>query len=905
MSLWGRTVITSLASALPLVGTSIVGWLWGGFAVDNPTLNRFYSFHYLFPFLLAALSQVHLAALHQYGSTNPLGINAQGDLIDFYPYFYSKDLVAAQALSMGAAYLVSFNPELLGHPDNNIPANPYSTPAHIVPEWYFRAPMCHYSRWHLIMLGIIAFILLCKMCRKTLIRQGFGNEILLSGFESSQSEGGFHNNSMRVMNCMDKLMNLIYSPSVPPCTLALLLLMGIIGLEFSPGNGELPYALIQGYVYQTMFFYNGLQGPNQFYSGNNGTLALPKGRKVLGKRSFVVGNNNRMISNNQKDIVAEGRKANSNQRDRLIIPQGCEMLLDQLHNSNDPDRRGKLIHYVADMQTLMLAYELIKSKVGNMTHGADKETLNGVTLNYLRKISMELRSGKYKFTPARRIYIPQPGMTQKQPLSIASLREKVVQKAMELVQSIIYEPMFLPCSHGFRPNKSTHSALKMIHEQSKGAAWFIQADITKCFEQIDHKKLIDMISQEIPCQKTLALIHSRLKAGYVEPGSIAHKAMLGTPQGSVLSPLLCNIYLHELDKFMIQVIQSHDKGSSRRQNPAYTRLCLLIRKANSLAEKKILGRELRKTPRLNPMDSKFVRVRYIRYANDFLISVIGPHKLAVEIKELLRHFLREELGQPLNKSKTFITSAVHEKVFFLGTYIQWLQPVDKEVVRTKRGIRSRVTARMRLLAPIDKLITKLIFRQFMKWNHDGTKLIATGVGRLINLDHSDIIAYYNAVIREILSYYTFADNRSSLRTIVRYMHMSCARTLCLKYKLRTRAKTYKKYGSLLTCPDTKVSLFRPKTFVRVRQFNQSSPTTLEMLKPSWTNKLTRINLGKSCIICGGIPAEMHNVRAIKQLKSRKHLDWFTMQMAAINRKQVPLCRKHDLRQHKNRLTEAK
>lgn len=139
MSLWGRTVITSQRSALPLVGTSIVGWLWGGFAVDNPTLNRFYSFHYLFPFLLAALSLVHLAALHQYGSTNPLGIHGRVDQIDFYPYFYTKDLVARLRMSRGAAYLVSFNPELLGHPDNNIPANPYSTPAHIVPEWYFQA----------------------------------------------------------------------------------------------------------------------------------------------------------------------------------------------------------------------------------------------------------------------------------------------------------------------------------------------------------------------------------------------------------------------------------------------------------------------------------------------------------------------------------------------------------------------------------------------------------------------------------------------------------------------------------------------------------------------------------------------------------------------------------------------
>jgi ubiquinol-cytochrome c reductase cytochrome b subunit len=131
------TVITSLASAIPVVGNHIVAWLWGGFSVDNPTLNRFYSFHYLFPFLLAALSLAHLAALHMYGSTNPLGLNAQTDLIDFYPYFYVKDLVATLGLSLFAALLVGFYPEVLGHPDNNIPANPYSTPAHIVPEWYF------------------------------------------------------------------------------------------------------------------------------------------------------------------------------------------------------------------------------------------------------------------------------------------------------------------------------------------------------------------------------------------------------------------------------------------------------------------------------------------------------------------------------------------------------------------------------------------------------------------------------------------------------------------------------------------------------------------------------------------------------------------------------------------------
>nr|UQM88486.1 cytochrome b [Sphagnum subsecundum] len=137
MSFWGATVITSLASAIPVVGDTIVTWLWGGFSVDNATLNRFFSPHYLLPFIIAGAAILHLAALHQYGSNNPLGINSSVDKIDFYPYFYVKDLVGWVAFAIFFSIFVFYAPNVLGHPDNYIPANPMSTPAHIVPEWYF------------------------------------------------------------------------------------------------------------------------------------------------------------------------------------------------------------------------------------------------------------------------------------------------------------------------------------------------------------------------------------------------------------------------------------------------------------------------------------------------------------------------------------------------------------------------------------------------------------------------------------------------------------------------------------------------------------------------------------------------------------------------------------------------
>ena len=137
MSFWGATVITSLATSLPVIGKTVVTWLWGGFSVDNPTLNRFYSFHYTLPFVLAGLSVFHIAAVHQYGSTNPLGVNTQSATLSFLPYYGAKDLITFMALLFVFSCLVFFYPDYLGHPDNQIPANPYVTPAHIVPEWYF------------------------------------------------------------------------------------------------------------------------------------------------------------------------------------------------------------------------------------------------------------------------------------------------------------------------------------------------------------------------------------------------------------------------------------------------------------------------------------------------------------------------------------------------------------------------------------------------------------------------------------------------------------------------------------------------------------------------------------------------------------------------------------------------
>jgi ubiquinol-cytochrome c reductase cytochrome b subunit len=141
MSFWGATVITNLFSAIPFVGPSIVEWLWGGFSVDNATLNRFFSLHFLIPFIIAALVIAHISLLHRDGSNNPLGIDSSIDKINFYPYYYVKDLFSVTVFIVFFSLFLFYYPNLLGHPDNYIPADSLSTPAHILPEWYFlRAP---------------------------------------------------------------------------------------------------------------------------------------------------------------------------------------------------------------------------------------------------------------------------------------------------------------------------------------------------------------------------------------------------------------------------------------------------------------------------------------------------------------------------------------------------------------------------------------------------------------------------------------------------------------------------------------------------------------------------------------------------------------------------------------------
>lgn len=513
------------------------------------------------------------------------------------------------------------------------------------------------------------------------------------------------------------------------------------------------------------------------------------------------------------------------------------------------------------------------------------------------------------------MYIPKPGKAELRPLKIASPREKVVQRAIYQVLSQIYEPMFIASSHGFRPGMSSHSALKMVDQQFKNAPWIVEADFKQCFDRIPHDRLMKILSQNVSCQKTLALIKSALQSGTVDPYRGFQETCQGTPQGSVISPLLANIYLHELDKYIQELMSSEEfnKGKKRAINPEYSKLRRLKSIAKTSEEAKRVRTEIRKVTAFNMKDPNFLRLKYVRYADDFIIAVTGPKKLADRVLTLVTVFCHDQLGLELNKEKTKVTK-FSDGIRFLGTVITNRNPKDKPVITVIRGgqiFKSRVTPRLSMHAPIKDTLIQLenkgYFRrapsgQSKKNINNTSQIKPTALRKLINLDHHDIIISYNGVIRGILNYFSFVDNKKSLGIIVHGLKISCALTFALKYKLRTARKVFKRFGPKLKYAPGP-ALYIPKTFSRTRLFKVDMPMRPgNIIANAFASKLTGSNLFRTCVICQEGPVEMHHVRTIKELRSRKHLDWFTMQMASINRKQVPLCQRHHRALHLRNLT---
>ena len=295
------------------------------------------------------------------------------------------------------------------------------------------------------------------------------------------------------------------------------------------------------------------------------------------------------------------------------------------------------------------AYQNIYAKPGNMTAGADGQTVDGMSMERIGKIIESLKNHSYHPQPARRTYI-QKKNGKLRPLGIPSFDDKLVQEVVRMILEAIYEPTFSNRSHGFRPNRSCHTALMQLQRNFSGVKWFIEGDIKSFFDNIDHAVLVGILRKRIKDEYFIALIWKFLKAGYLEDWTF-RRTYSGTPQGSIISPILSNIYLNELDRYMERYMETFKQKEKRDKNVPYWKVHEQVRwlkngkykpevwaqmdetdRKAALAEISVKTAQKLAMPAYDPMDSDYKRLQYVRYADDWLCGVIGSKADAEKIK---------------------------------------------------------------------------------------------------------------------------------------------------------------------------------------------------------------------------------------------------------------------------------
>jgi group II intron reverse transcriptase/maturase len=459
------------------------------------------------------------------------------------------------------------------------------------------------------------------------------------------------------------------------------------------------------------------------------------------------------------------------ERGRKGLP--CEQLYRQMFNK----------------ELYLLAYGNIYSNQGAMTPGASAETADGMSEEKIDQITGLMRLERYRFSPARRVYIPKKN-GKLRPLGLPSWSDKLVGEVVRLLLEAYYEPRFSGRSHGFRKRRGCHTALREINNTWTGTTWFIEGDISDCFGSFDHEILLGILAEKIHDQRFLRLIRNMLKAGYLEDWEY-RETLSGCPQGGVVSPILSNIYLHKLDEFVErELIPQYTRGARRKGNPEYERIKARLRQARKhgdWAEARELEKQMRSLPSSDPMDPGYRRLRYLRYADDHLLGFTGPKAEAEEIKARLTMFLRETLGLELNAAKTLITHARTQPARFLGYDIS-VQHCDTKQTAGRRAANGIIVLRV----PPDVVKAQCArYRQRGKpWHRS----------RLQNLDGYDIVRIYGAEYRGVVNYYLLARNVSHLSTLEWNAVTSMLKTLAAKHR-STVTKMAARHAAKVTTGD--------------------------------------------------------------------------------------------------------
>ena len=426
----------------------------------------------------------------------------------------------------------------------------------------------------------------------------------------------------------------------------------------------------------------------------------------------------------------------------------------------------QLYRQMFNRELYLLAYGKIYSNQGAMTPGASEETADGMSEEKINQITGLMRNERYRFSPARRVYIPKNN-GKLRPLGLPSWSDKLVGEVVRLLLEAYYEPVFSDRSHGFRKRRGCHTALREINNTWTGTTWFIEGDISDCFGSLSHEIMLGILAQKIHDQRFLRLIRNMLKAGYLEDWEY-HETLSGSPQGGVVSPILSNIYLHKLDEFVEQeLIPQYTRGARRKSNPEYNSIKARrghAQRHGDRAAARDLEKQMRRLPSKDPMDPGYRRLRYLRYADDHLLGFTGPKAEAEQIKAGLAEFLRETLGLELNQQKTLITHARSQPARFLGYHVR-VQHCNTKITGGQRSANGNIALRV----PPDA-----IRAQCARYRQHGKPERRT---RLQNLDDYDIVRIYGAEYRGVVNYYLLAQDVWRLRTLRWHAETSMLKTL--------------------------------------------------------------------------------------------------------------------------------
>ncbi len=566
----------------------------------------------------------------------------------------------------------------------------------------------------------------------------------------------------------------------------------------------------------------------------------------------------------------------------------------------------KLYRYLLRPDIYFVAYKNLYANNGAATKGVNEDTADGFSEAKIDSIIKALADETYQPMPVRRTYIQKKNNRKKlRPLGIPTFTDKLVQEVLRMILEAVYEPIFLDVSHGFRPKRSCHTALKQLRREFNGTRWFVEGDIKGCFDNINHTVLVGLLSNKIKDARITKLIYKFLKAGYLENWQY-HKTYSGTPQGGIISPLLANIYLHELDKFVMKLKSEFDTPGVGQITPEYRELHNEIKRLSHrltkvtgeeremvLAEYKPKRQKLMTIPCTAQTDKK---LKYVRYADDFLIAVKGNREDCQWIKSKLAEFIGDTLKMELSEDKTLITHS-SKCARFLGYDVR-----VRRSGKIKRGGPGHVKMRtlnggVELLVPLNDKIRQFVFTKGVAIQKEDGSMFPVHRKYLVGLTDLEIVSVYNAELRGICNYYGMASNFCKLHYFSYLMEYSCLKTLASKHKT-SLSKIIDKFndgtGKWGVPYETKMGSKR-RYFANYADCKGKGSATdyisnAAVVYGYAVNTLENRLKAKVCELCGTTESDHYEVHHINKLKNLKGKERWEIAMIAKHRKTLVVCR---------------